>query len=158
MQPWSQELRPAHVYLRKRWYPEEHSQDQVGKTKVPSARYKFLPATQEAGSALSLQVDANPASQRHPSAQLAHCQWPFLAWHLMSLNLPANLSPLPPKSASSLFFLLYCPSWESSVTSAMTWAPSPGPGAPGPMLICLSHLNWGLIDHFKNCLGENLIK
>lgn len=80
MQPWSQELRPAHVYLRKQWYPEEHSQDQVGKTKVPSARYKFLPATQEAGSALSLQVDANPASQRHPSASTLSMAFPGLAF------------------------------------------------------------------------------
>lgn len=56
------------------------TQDQVGKTKVPSARYKFLPATQEAGSALSLQVDANPASQRHPSASTLSMAFPGLAF------------------------------------------------------------------------------
>ena len=115
MQPWSQELRAAmHTYIRKRWYPKNHSQDQAGRTKVSVARCKFLPSAWYTGASKCSVLQLMPALHPRGSHQPAHCQWSFLAWHLIPLNLPAKL--LHPRSSPQFTLPLYHPSSEGSAT------------------------------------------
>lgn len=134
---------------------------------MPGVNFYPVPGTQEPVSALSLPL--MPALHPRGSHQPAHCQWCFLAWHLIPLNLPAKL--LHPRSSPQFALPLYHPSSEGSATpvsshdmgcifnldfnsSSFSCLYLPVPVPQGAMLICFSHLNWYRSNHFKNCLGE----